>query len=67
MTMEKRAVVEPGRTPSEVSGRPSEFIKNGHALCRKERLSDPDAEKRLAQQINTLYNSGRDASEYKEQ
>ena len=61
--MEKRAVVEPGRTPSEISGRPSDMIKQGHAVCRGEAIPASDNEKRLAQQLQTLYNSGRDVRE----
>lgn len=61
--MEKRAVVEPGRTPSEISGRPSDMIKRGHAVCHGETIPVNDNEKRLAQQLQTLYNSGRDVRE----
>lgn len=61
--MEKRAVVEPGRTPSEISGRPSDMIKQGRAVCRGEAIPADDNEKRLAQQLQTLYNSGRDVRE----
>lgn len=61
--MEKRAVVEPGRTPSEISGRPSDMIKEGHAICHNETAPAGLDEKRLAQQLQTLYNSGRDVRE----
>lgn len=61
--MEKRAIVEPGRTPSEISGRPSDMIKEGHAICSDEAVPAERDEKRLAQQLQTLYNSGRDVRE----
>ncbi len=34
--MEKRAILEPGVTPSEVSGKPSEVIKQGQAVTEAE-------------------------------
>lgn len=61
--MEKVAVVRSGITPSEVSGKPSEIIKHGMAVRRDESLPDRTDEKRLAQQMRTLYNNGRDAFE----
>ena len=64
--MEKIAVVRSGVTPSEVSGTPSEIIKQGVAIRKNENPPDPADEKRLAQQLGTLYNSGRDACEHKD-
>lgn len=62
--MEKRAVVEVGRTPSEISGKPSDMIKEGCAVCKGETIPDKKNEKRLAESMNCLYNNGRDAGEY---
>lgn len=61
--MEKRAVVEAGRTPSVVSGAPSDFVKNGVALCKGEKDSITPEEKSLAKKMSALYNSGNDAAE----
>lgn len=36
--IEKQAVVIIGTTPSVVSGRASEMVKNGEAVCRNETL-----------------------------
>jgi hypothetical protein len=36
--MTKHAQVIPGQTPSAVSGRPSELIKEGEAACRDEEV-----------------------------
>lgn len=35
--MEKRAIIELGKTPSEVSGKTSETIKKGQALSKQEK------------------------------
>lgn len=61
--MEKRAVVEAGRTPSLVSGSPSDFVKNGVALCKGEQDNITSEEKSLAKKMSALYNSGNDAAE----
>jgi len=35
--MEKQAVIKPGVTHSEISGKPSKFVKNGQALAQGEK------------------------------
>lgn len=43
--MEKNGKVEAGVTPSEVSGRQSETIKDGQALCVNEKPEQSTVEK----------------------
>lgn len=45
--MEKQAVVRKGKTPSEVSGKPSTMIKNGKALAPGEKDETAASEERL--------------------
>lgn len=54
--MEKRAVVEVGRTPSEVSGKPSTIIKQGMALATGEKSRTSKEEAKLAKNFGALYN-----------
>lgn len=61
--MEKQAVVRPGITPSVVSGKPSDFIKNSNAFCTGEKDKITKEENRLAKQMTALYNNGNDAAE----
>lgn len=57
--MEKQAVVREGKTPSEVSGKPSTMIKNGKALAAHEKDELTAVEERLAKQLSASYNNGR--------
>lgn len=52
--MEKQAVVREGKTPSEVSGKPSTMIKNGKALASGEKDEAETSEKRLWQAAKQL-------------
>lgn len=54
--MEKRAIVEAGRTPSELSGRHSIMVKNGVAIASGEHPPDNNEEAELAKNMATLYN-----------
>lgn len=54
--MEKRAIVEPGRTPSELSGKKSTMIKNGMALAEGEEYEPSKEEDALAKHMRLLYN-----------
>ena len=60
--MEKRAIVESGKTPSILSGKVSCLIKNGDAYAADETPISTEDEKRLAKQLEYLYNTGRDAT-----
>lgn len=53
--MEKQAVVKPGTTPSELSGRKSEFVKNGKAFAAGEKDEITAAENRLAKHMEDSY------------
>lgn len=57
--MEKQAVVREGKTPSEVSGKPSTMIKNGKALAPGEKDETAAGEERLANQMAGGYNTAR--------
>lgn len=57
--MEKQAVVREGKTPSEVSGKPSTMIKNGKALAPGEKDETAASEERLAKQMAGGYNTAR--------
>lgn len=54
--MEKQAVVRAGKSPSELSGNPSCFIKNGKALAKDEADTLTKQEELLALKMNALYN-----------
>ncbi|MCQ2172230.1 MAG: hypothetical protein MJZ17_05745 [Bacteroidales bacterium] len=56
--MEKQGVVKEGRTPSELSGKKSVMVKNGHALAHGEKDTISKAEQRLEQTMEPLYNNG---------
>jgi hypothetical protein len=43
--MEKNGRIEPGRTPSEVSGKPSEVLKEGQAVQKEEAPAQNTVEK----------------------
>jgi hypothetical protein len=60
--MEKQAIVKPGLTPSVVSGKASCMIKNGEAYSAGEKPISTADEKRLAKQLESLYNTGSDAT-----
>lgn len=53
--IEKRAIVEVGKTPSEISGKPSTMIKNGKALAAGEKDDLTPAENRLANTMRSTY------------
>lgn len=53
--IEKRAIVEAGKTPSEISGKPSTMIKNGKALAAGEKDDLTPAENRLANTMRSTY------------
>lgn len=57
--MEKQGVVKAGNTPSELSGRKSCMVKNGHALARDERDTISEHEQRLENSMEQLYNTSR--------
>lgn len=60
--MEKQAIVKPGITPSIVSGKSTCLVKNGEAYATGEKPISEEDEKRLAKQMESLYNTGRDAT-----
>lgn len=43
--MEKNGRLEPGKTPSEISGKPSELIKKGQAVTEEETPVENTVEK----------------------
>lgn len=53
--IEKRAVIEVGKTPSEISGVKSTMIKNGKALAAGEKDDLTPAENRLAKTMRDTY------------
>lgn len=53
--IEKRAVIEVGKTPSEISGAKSTMIKNGKALAAGEKDDLTPAENRLAKTMHDTY------------
>lgn len=55
--MEKQAVVREGKTPSELSGKKSVMIKNGHALAKGEKDTLSEAEQCLERKMEKLYNN----------
>lgn len=55
--MEKQGVVKEGVTPSELSGKKSVMVKNGHALAKGERDTLSEDEQCLERKMEKLYNS----------
>ena len=58
--MEKKAVIEKGKTPSIVSGNKSTFIKNGNAFTNGEEDQITDAEAKLEAAMASEYNKLKD-------
>lgn len=58
--MEKKAVIEKGKTPSIVSGNKSTFIKNGNAFTKGEEDQITDAEAKLEAAMASEYNKLKD-------
>lgn len=58
--MEKLGVVKEKLTPSIISGKPSDFIKNGNAFCIGEKDNIKPADNRLAKSIEKLYTKRND-------
>jgi hypothetical protein len=52
--MIKHGKVIPGKTPSVVSGKPSDSVKEGEPVCDGEKPADPGL-KKTASEINKLF------------
>lgn len=53
--MEKQAVIREGVTPSAVSGKKSEFIKNGNAFAKGEKDTITAGSSKLEKAMEAMY------------